>query len=118
MGFMAEAASSTHASFDPIHDSSSEQGFLHEALLYSGMDDFVERTGAFIRDSIASEEPILVVVGAEKIDALRSAVGPDAEGVTFADMADVGQNPARIIPAWRAFVEEHVLGGRRFRGVG
>ncbi|HZA82128.1 MAG TPA: sensor histidine kinase, partial [Actinomycetes bacterium] len=33
-------------------------------------------------------------------------------------MADVGANPARIIPAWRDFVDEHVGTGVPFRGVG
>ena len=46
-------------------------------------------------------EPILVAVGADKIAALRAALGADAAGIDFADMAEVGHNPARIIPAWR-----------------
>jgi anti-sigma regulatory factor (Ser/Thr protein kinase) len=33
-------------------------------------------------------------------------------------MARVGQNPARIIPAWREFVAEQASSGRRFRGIG
>ena len=38
--------------------------------------------------------------------------------MTFADMADVGTNPARIIPAWREFVDAHAGQGRRLRGIG
>src|SRR6185312_14285370 len=34
------------------------------------------------------------------------------------DMADVGENPARIIPAWRDFVDAHAGQGRRLRGIG
>jgi anti-sigma regulatory factor (Ser/Thr protein kinase) len=33
-------------------------------------------------------------------------------------MADVGANPARIIPAWRDFVNRHRGAGRRLRGIG
>jgi anti-sigma regulatory factor (Ser/Thr protein kinase) len=33
-------------------------------------------------------------------------------------MADVGTNPARIIPAWRDFVDGHGEGGRPVRGIG
>src|SRR5919112_168321 len=33
-------------------------------------------------------------------------------------MADVGANPARIIPAWRDFVAGHDLANRRARGLG
>jgi anti-sigma regulatory factor (Ser/Thr protein kinase) len=92
--------------------------FRHEAVLYSGVAQFVDRTSSFIRDAIEAEEPILVVVSAQKIDRLREALDADAKEVRFADMADVGQNPARIIPAWRDFVSENAAGRRRFRGIG
>src|ERR671917_224329 len=93
------------------------QGFRHEALMYSGVDGFVAGAVPFLRDGIAAGEPALVVVDAEKIGRLRSALGEDAEHVQFADMAEVGSNPARIIPAWRDFVGHHV-GERAVRGIG
>lgn len=96
----------------------SEDGFLHDALFYAGPGGFVNRTAPFIRDAVDADEPILVVVGAEKIDMLRSELDGHANKVRFADMADVGQNPARIIPAWHEFVAEHAGSGRRFRGIG
>ena len=96
------------------HDAS----FRHDAIFYSGTVDFVERTSAFIRDSVVEREPMLVVVSAEKIELLRDELGGEPDGIRFADMAQVGQNPARIIPAWREFVAEQVPSGRRFRGVG
>ena len=43
----------------------------------------------------------MVAVAPEKIAALRDALGDDADAVAFADMAELGRNPARIIPAWR-----------------
>jgi anti-sigma regulatory factor (Ser/Thr protein kinase) len=92
--------------------------FRHEALLYAGEADFVESTSAFIREAVAHDEPTLVVVGAAKIEMLRENLGVDAHGVLFADMNDVGLNPARIIPAWRDFVAEFGTGGRRLRGIG
>jgi hypothetical protein len=46
----------------------------------------------------------VLVVSAARIGLLRSAIGGDADRVAFADMADVGANPARIIPARRDFV--------------
>ncbi|HWL90964.1 MAG TPA: MEDS domain-containing protein, partial [Actinomycetota bacterium] len=92
--------------------------FQHDALFYTGTADFVDRTSAFIRDSVAEREPMMVVVSAEKIDLLRHELGGDPAGVRFADMAQVGQNPARIIPAWREFVAEQKPSGRRFRGIG
>jgi anti-sigma regulatory factor (Ser/Thr protein kinase) len=92
--------------------------FQHDAIFYAGTAGFVDRTSAFIRDSVAEREPMLVVVSAEKIELLRDELGGDPQGVRFADMAQVGQNPARIIPAWREFVAEQVPSGRRFRGIG
>jgi anti-sigma regulatory factor (Ser/Thr protein kinase) len=97
--------------------SDAPERFRHEALLYDGLDGFVAEVGAFLRDGVAQGEPALVVVDATKIDLLREAV-ENAPEVTFADMAEVGANPARIIPAWREFVSRHAGGGRRFRGVG
>ena len=94
------------------------EGFRHEALLYAGEADFVDRTVSFIRDGLASAEPILVVVGPEKIDALRDELGTQAGDVRFADMLDVGSNPARIIPAWQSFVDDHGGSDRPVRGIG
>ena len=82
-------------------------GFRHEALLYAGDDGFVDGTLPWLREAVAAQEPTLVVVSAARIARLRDELGPDAEDVTFADMAEVGINPARIIPAWREFVDAH-----------
>lgn len=95
-----------------------DERFRHEALFYAGSADFVHRTASFIRDSVRAQEPILVVVSADKIEMLRSELNGEAHGVKFADMDAVGQNPARIIPAWRAFVAEQSGTGKRFRGIG
>jgi anti-sigma regulatory factor (Ser/Thr protein kinase) len=92
--------------------------FRHEAILYAGDGDFVEQVSAFICDGVEHEEPVLVVVSATKIRKLRKALGGTPKGVKFADMARVGRNPARIIPAWRDFVDKHGGRGRPFRGVG
>jgi len=93
-------------------------GFRHEALLYAGEAEFVGRASAFIRDGLDVGEPVLVVVGTDKIAALRDDLGDRAAEVRFADMLDVGANPARIIPAWQAFVDEHGGEERPVRGIG
>jgi len=93
------------------------QGFRHEALMYSSRPEFLAGTVPFIRDGIAAGEPVLVVESDAKIQLLRAALGGAAAQVMFADMAKVGANPARIIPAWRDFVDLHG-GGRRLRGIG
>jgi anti-sigma regulatory factor (Ser/Thr protein kinase) len=92
--------------------------FRHEALFYAGRDDFVRRSAAFLRDAAEAEEPTLVVVDATKIALLREELDGAAGAIHFADMAEVGANPARIIPAWREFVTRHAATGRRLRGIG
>ena len=84
--------------------------------MYAGLDDFVARTAPFLREGIAAEEPAMVMVGPEKIEALRRELGGDAASVRFLDMTRAGHNPAWIIPAWREFADAHP--GRRMRGVG
>lgn len=96
----------------------STNSFRHEALFYDGQADYVRRTGDFIEDAVNSGEPILVVVSAEKIELLRRRLGRRASKVRFADMAGVGLNPARIIPAWQEFVEDAAVPGQRLRGIG
>jgi anti-sigma regulatory factor (Ser/Thr protein kinase) len=91
--------------------------FRHEALLYDGEVGFLTGTLPFIRDGVEAGGPVLVVVSAAKIGLLRAALGGDADRVAFADMAAVGANPARIIPAWRRFVAA-IDGGGHARGIG
>jgi anti-sigma regulatory factor (Ser/Thr protein kinase) len=92
--------------------------FRHEALFYSGESEFVDRVGTFVYDGLEQGEPVLVAVSAAKIELLRQALGGAAERAMFADMDELGANPARIIPAWHEFAAPHLRGGRRVRGVG
>jgi anti-sigma regulatory factor (Ser/Thr protein kinase) len=47
---------------------------------------------------------------------LKEELGEAAERIRFADMEELGHNPAWIIPFWREFVDE--AGGRSVRGIG
>ena len=96
----------------------STAAFRHEALIYSGWAEFILGTLPFIRDGLNADESILVVVSAEKAAVLRTALDRDADRVLFADMAEVGANPALIIPAWQAFVREHGGSAPGIRGIG
>ena len=98
-------------------DHFSDQPFRHEALLYEGLDDFVREMTAFVHEGLDLGEPVLVVVIPPKIDLLREALGDRAADVRFADMAEIGRNPSRIIPVWQGFVSTQANGGR-VRGIG
>jgi anti-sigma regulatory factor (Ser/Thr protein kinase) len=110
-------ARATHSRRQPTDRATQPEAFSHEALLYAGLAEFAEGTTAFIRQGLEGNEAILVIVDAPKVDLLRSELGDDAYRVRFADMAEVGRNPARIIPTFRDFVNEHTLTGRSFRGI-
>jgi anti-sigma regulatory factor (Ser/Thr protein kinase) len=86
--------------------------------MYAGDTDFLTGTVPFLREGVANDEAILVVVDSVKIARLREFLGPDSDRVQFADMNAVGLNPARIIPAWQDFVAEHGHEGRPLRGIG
>ena len=92
-------------------------GYRHEALLYSGMDEFRTAAVSFARQAVRAGDPILVMVSSPKIDMLRRELGADADKVSFADMAEVGHNPGRIIAAWHAFVQAHT-GAAQLYGIG
>jgi anti-sigma regulatory factor (Ser/Thr protein kinase) len=92
--------------------------YRHEAFFYADHGEFMAGTVGFIRDAVAAEEPILVVLEARKIDELRTELASARERVLFADMATVGANPARIIPAWQDFVGRYAASGVRVRGIG
>lgn len=92
--------------------------FQHEALLYDGLEDLVAHTARFVREGLAGGEPVMVAMTADKLVALAAALGEDADRLQLVDMAQLGRNPARIIPAWQRFLDEHAAGGRPVRGVG
>jgi anti-sigma regulatory factor (Ser/Thr protein kinase) len=86
--------------------------------VFRGDVEFLASTVPFITDGLQAGQPVLVAVTPARIDLLRAALGEDAESVQFRDMTRMGHNPARIIPAWRAFVDEHAAGGQPVRGIG
>ncbi|HYM51821.1 MAG TPA: anti-sigma factor RsbA family regulatory protein [Candidatus Limnocylindrales bacterium] len=93
-------------------------GYRHEAMLYAGEKEFLDGTLPFIRDGLRAGEPTLVVVEGHKIASLRARLGDEAEAVTFADMTEVGRNPAWIIPFWSDFLNRPEHAGRPLRGIG
>jgi anti-sigma regulatory factor (Ser/Thr protein kinase) len=94
------------------------RGFRHDALFYAGRDDFLAGTVPFIREGVGAGEPVLVAVPAARTALLIDALGADADAVQFADMEQLGRNPARIIPAWRRFVDDNCGPDRPVRGIG
>jgi anti-sigma regulatory factor (Ser/Thr protein kinase) len=96
----------------------SESAFRHEVMFYEDEDQFLETAVPFLRRGLEAGEPMLVAVGRRKIELLEGELGADAARVRFADMVELGRNPARIIPAWWEFLELNLWPGRGVRGIG
>ena len=92
--------------------------FQHEARFYSGVDEFLEATVPFIREGLERDEPMLVAVPQPRLDALRAEFRADLHRVALTDMADIGRNPAHIIPTWHDFLQRNGAGTRAVRGIG
>jgi hypothetical protein len=105
---------------DTLHDRHRDRhaGYRHEAFFYAGREQFIDGTLSFIREGIAEREPTFVVLAADKIAALQERLGDAGDEVMFADMTDIGANPARIIPAWEDFVARYASPDHRLRGIG
>ena len=95
-----------------------KRGFEHEALFYADEGDFLAGALPFIRDAVAADEPVMVAVEPRKIDLLKDHLNGEGERVQFADIYELGRNPALIMPAWREFVDESTATGGSCRGIG
>ncbi len=87
-------------------------------MLYRDSWEFLAAVVPFIADGLALKQPVMVAVIGSRIQAIRAALGDAADEVSFVDMSELGQNPARIIPAWQRFVDQNGGGRRPLRGIG
>ena len=92
-------------------------GFCHQVFLHADEDEYLREMTTFIEEGVRGDEAVLVAVPVAKIDLLRRHLGQaERDRVQFTDMAEMGANPARVMPAWADFARAN--GGRRLRGVG
>ena len=75
----------------------------HIALFYRDVGEYLSATSSFLLAGLRAGEQALVAVPGRQAAALRHAVGGDVPAVTYVDMADLGGNPARILPFLAAF---------------
>ncbi|WP_327281547.1 MULTISPECIES: sensor histidine kinase [unclassified Streptomyces] len=79
--------------------------FVHPALFYQGQAEYVAGVGGFVRAALAADEPVLVAVPGPRLDALRESLDVAGAEVTWADMAQLGHNPGRILAALQDFAD-------------
>jgi anti-sigma regulatory factor (Ser/Thr protein kinase) len=90
--------------------------FIHEALFYSGEEQFLAGVMPFVGEAVAAGEPMLIALEDSKIQRIKTEVNGQADSIRFTDIEQLGRNPACIIPAWRDFAAEN--DGHAIRGIG
>lgn len=90
--------------------------FSHVLYPYVGREAFLQGLLAFIAEARDADEAVVAAVPEAKRHALRSALPPGAS-VTFVDLAELGRNPARLIPAWQEWVSTRTRDGQAVRGI-
>lgn len=94
-------------------------GLRHEALLYRGADELLERVVPFVEAGVAAGEAALLFVPPLTRALLEPALARlRGRGVRLEPIERLGRNPARLIPAWAAAARRCAAEGRRLRGVG
>ena len=88
----------------------------HAAFFYRSEPEYTGRIAAFVRDGLDRGEPALLALAGNRTGMIAAIVESAPGEVVFADMTELGRNPARIIPEVRSFTDKHP--GQRVRFVG
>jgi anti-sigma regulatory factor (Ser/Thr protein kinase) len=91
-------------------------GLRHLAFFYEDEPEFRARILDFASVGLARGEPTLIAVPGGETRLLDGRADVMPQGLWCRDMADMGRNPARIIPEVRAFIDQHP--GQHVRFVG
>ncbi|HYY20094.1 MAG TPA: sensor histidine kinase [Streptosporangiaceae bacterium] len=89
-------------------------GYWHAALLYASRGELVAQVAGFLASGVQAAEPVLVAAAEPDLSLLLARLGDlggrlDGQGeqVTWADMSEVGRNPARLIDTFKMFAAKH-----------
>jgi MEDS: MEthanogen/methylotroph, DcmR Sensory domain len=100
---------------EPVSAVPGDHGLVHLALFYASGRQYREDVVPFIDDGLCNGEPVLAAVPPDRVQLVCEGLGGRGRDVAFADMAVLGRNPARIIPAVGSFMDRHR--GQRIRCV-
>ncbi|HEU5429852.1 MAG TPA: sensor histidine kinase [Actinocrinis sp.] len=79
-------------------------GLRHMLYPYSGPSDYVDGLLAYIGQARAAGGSVVVCVPEDRCDLLRGYLH-NGDSVAFMDPTALGNNPGRLIPAWREWIE-------------
>ncbi|MDP9303986.1 MAG: MEDS domain-containing protein [Actinomycetota bacterium] len=85
--------------------SATEPRLVHEALVYSSDEEFLERLVPFLQDGLAASHSTMVVLSPNKSALLREALGQDAQRVSFGDASTIYRRPAHAIAEYRRLLD-------------
>ena len=88
------AASGERAVLDPVP--ALQTLYRHEALVYAGDDQFVARAAALAGEALERDERVILLAGADKLNHVQDALGPDGDDVALVATDEHGRNPSRI----------------------
>lgn len=84
---------------------------MHAALVHATTGELVEALVPYVRDGLASDEPVHVALEAPDAAALGSALGRDAARVAWGDPEDTTRSPGRRLRSLAAVLDEHDRSG-------
>jgi len=88
----------------------------HAALFYRSQPEYIDRITAFVLAGLDRGEPALIALPGGRDRMIGARLEGTPGEVAFADMTELGRNPAQIIPEVRSFTAKHP--GQRVRFVG
>lgn len=80
-------------------------GLSHAALFYGDEGEYRAGLAEFARAAVGA--PTQMILPWQRLHLVRGALGPLPPRVDLEDMADIGRNPARLIPVGRSFADRH-----------
>jgi anti-sigma regulatory factor (Ser/Thr protein kinase) len=96
-----------------VNDQAADGGLRHSAWFYDAPGEYLAAIREFVLAGLASGDAVFVVVPGSH---LPDDWLPGAADLTVADMRELGGNPARLIPALRAFADRHQRHRVRYLG--
>ena len=86
----------------------SSGGLKHVAFFYPDQASYRTEILRFVSSGMGMGEPTLIALPGNEAERIADQLAAEPGELLCIDMNDLGRNPARIIPALRAFVDKHV----------
>jgi len=83
----------------------------HELLLYDQDDALVDAAAPFLEDGLAAGDAVVTVLDARKLDLLHAALGAQAKGVAWIDVARHYTRPEAAVADYDARLRALLRGG-------